>query len=259
MLYLFVFIFGLIIGSFLNVVILRFDEFETIFYTRSRCPKCKKGLAWYDLVPVLSFLVFGGRCRQCKTPISWQYPLVELGTAVLFALLYGKFGISLELAIHLVIASILIVVFVYDLKNQLISDKLIILTAIIWFAWLVINSFFLSENSALGSQNLILSSIFGGLSLGGFFLLLVLVSKEKWMGWGDVFLGFSLGAIVGWPLVLTGAFLSFILGGILGVILIVTRKKGRQDHLPFAPFLIVGAYLALIFFETQSQLFWMVF
>lgn len=233
-------IFGLIIGSFLNVVILRFDDLKSILKTRSHCVKCKKQLAWYDLFPFFSYLLLRGKCRSCKEKISLQYPLVEVATALIFCLLFWKFGLSLEFAVLLVISGLLMVVLTYDILHLLIADFLIWSAIGIWIIFLAVSYLFLHH-----PLYLILDSLYGAAALGGFLGLIVLISWEKWMGIGDIKLGFLLGAIVAWPTVLFSTFAAFALGSIISLALIFMRKKTMKDMVPFAPFLILGAYVAL--------------
>lgn len=238
--YIIVTVFGLIIGSFLNVIILRFDDLKSVINTRSHCPKCKKEIAWFDLVPLISYVVLRGKCRNCKKPISAQYPIVEFGTALIFSLLFWKFGFNLEFATLVIISSILIVVATYDILHYLIADFLIWLAIGIWVIYLAIDYFFLGHSTAI-----LLNSLYGGLALGGFLGLIVLISWEKWMGIGDIKLGFLLGAICFWPVVTFGAFAAFALGSVISLTLIFARIKTMKDVIPFAPFLILGTYIAV--------------
>ena len=238
--YIAVAVFGLIIGSFLNVVILRFDDLKSIVKTRSHCPQCQKELAWYDLFPFFSFVLLAGKCRYCQTKISWQYPVVEVGTALIFALLFWKFGFTLEFVILLLISSILMVVLTYDILHLLIADFLVWSALGLWLVFLGVDYFFIHH-----TLSIILNSIYGGLALGGFLGLIVLISKEKWMGLGDVKVGFLLGAMSFWPHVLLSAFLAFALGSVISLVLIFMRQKTMKDMVPFAPFLILGTYITL--------------
>jgi len=233
------FIIGLVIGSFLNVVILRVDDLKSILNSRSHCPSCKKILRWYDLVPFISFILLKARCRYCNEKISWQYPIVELSTGILFAITYMFFGLTFGTAFYLLVFSILIVILVHDLKTQYVPEGLV------WTALVVslLGSWYFNGNG-LGSM------IMGGLIGGGFLALLVYISKEKWMGKGDIKVGVILGLIVGYPEVLFALFLSFLLGSIVGLIVIKTAKKSLKDSLPFTPFLIIATFLTLIFGDS---------
>jgi len=231
---------GLAIGSLLNVVILRFDDLKSILTTRSHCPHCKRTLAWYELIPFLSYIALRGKCRTCKYEISIQYPLVEVGTGLMFALFYWQFGFSWILIPYLLITCLLIVIFTYDILHLLIADILVWLAIGIWVVWLILDYFFIGH-----SLSILINSLYGGLILGGFLAILVVVSREKWMGAGDIKLGFLLGAIMAWPQVLVGGFLAFMIGSIFGLILIASKKKSMKDQIPFAPFLILGMFISI--------------
>ena len=227
---------GLVIGSFLNVVIFRMDELKTILNSRSHCPHCKQILQWYDLIPFISFVLLRAKCRYCGKSISWQYPLVEIGTGLTFLLLYLSFGLSLAAIFYMIVFSILVVVFVYDLKTELTPEI---------FVWIALVLTFLGSSyfGNLGFMNM----IYGGLIGGGSLALLVYVSKEKWMGAGDIKIGIIQGLLVGLHLVVFGLFLAFLLGSIAGLIYIKISKKTIKDSLPFAPFLILASFLTLLF------------
>jgi leader peptidase (prepilin peptidase)/N-methyltransferase len=229
------FIIGLAVGSFLNVVIYRVDDLKSIINTRSHCRHCQKTIPWYDLVPLLSFILLKGKCRRCKEAISWQYPLVELSTAIIFALLAWYFGQYWLVGMYALIYSVLVVVFVHDIKTQYVLDifswSLVVLslvTGLIFFRYHLID--------------LLWGALAGGAVLG----LLVAVSKEKWMGFGDVFIGASLGAILGGQKALLMIFLSFIIGSIYGLFLILLKKTSIKQSLPFTPFIIISSLISLL-------------
>ena len=228
-------VFGLIIGSFLNVVIFRLRKKESLLFKRSYCPRCKKKLKVWELIPVLSFLILKGRCSHCHRKIAWQYPLVELATALAFATVYLRFGFSLKTGYLIVLAGFLILIFVFDLKYYLIPD---------WFVWpaiilALLGSYFVMHLS-------IYNLLWGILISGGFFLCLLLITKGKGMGMGDVKLGILVGSILAFPQIILVLFLAFILGGITGGILLLTKKKKRTDLIPFAPFLVLATFLILL-------------
>ncbi|MDO8260776.1 MAG: prepilin peptidase [Candidatus Magasanikbacteria bacterium] len=248
------FIFGLIVGSFLSVVISRLETGESIFIGRSKCPGCKKKIKSYDLVPLLSFMVLKGRCRHCEKKISLFYPLVELATGALFALLYWRFAdvfaglnLYLFLGLHLLILAALIVVFFYDWFYYIIPDKVLIPVGLVVLVVAVINVLFAKQSGLdffIYSPN-ILNLVLGLIIGGGFFLFLVLISREKWMGWGDVKLGAFLGLFLGYPSILVALFFAFILGSIASVVLVLLKKKKMKDIIPFGPFLVLGGLIAL--------------
>ncbi|MDD5731986.1 MAG: prepilin peptidase [Patescibacteria group bacterium] len=248
------FIFGLIVGSFLSVVVSRLETGESILGGRSQCPKCKKKIRSYDLVPLLSFVVLKGRCRYCEKKISLFYPLIELATGILFALLLYRFsdiftGANLYLffGLHLIILASLVAIFFYDCFYYIIPDKVLVPAGLTTLVLAIINvllakrfqlDFFIYQPEI---WNLVLGIIIGG----GFFLLLVLISKERWMGWGDVKLGVFLGLFLGYPSILVALFFAFILGSIYSVVLLLSKKKKMKDAVPFGPFLVLGGLIAL--------------
>ena len=248
----FVFIFGLLIGSFLNVVIFRVEKNEHLG-GRSYCPSCKKPLAWHDLVPVFSFLWLRGKCRNCKQKISWQYPIIEIVTGLLFLLIFNfQFSIFNTLFLFYV-AAVLIVIFVIDLKFYLIPDRVLLPAIVAAFFYRVLNfgnwDLFGNWSLVIGISplafNFILASVIGS----SFFLMIFLVSKGVWMGFGDVKLAIFLGLLVGFPGILLALFLAFLFGAIIGVIGMLAKKKGLKSELPFAPFLIIGTWVTLFFGE----------
>jgi len=239
------FVLGLIVGSFLNVVVFRFKKKESVLKKRSYCLKCKKKLEVWDLFPVLSFLFLGGKCRYCKKPISIQYPLVELVTAVLFVALYWKFDLTIALLYFLVITCLLILIFVVDLKHYTVPDRLVIPG--IFLAFLA--SYLILDFSLI---NLGL----GVLVSGGFFLILFLISKGKAIGMGDLKLGILAGLILGFPEVILALFFAFIFGGLVGGILILSKKKKGRDLIPFAPFFVTAIFLVIFFGEKILDKIW---
>jgi leader peptidase (prepilin peptidase)/N-methyltransferase len=242
----FIFLFGLIIGSFLNCVIYRLEVQESFVTGRSYCPHCKYNLIWLDLFPILSFLWLQGKCRYCKAKISAQYPLVEIITGLLFVLIFWQFGIFniLQLLFLWYMAAVLVVIFVYDLRHFLIPDKVLFPAIAIAFLYRLFESI-ISKTATLNLQAGISNYILAAFIASGFFLAIYLVSKGRWMGFGDVKLAILLGLILGFPNILAGLFLSFFFGAIIGVILILAAKKGLKSEVPFAPFLIVATGIAL--------------
>ena len=234
----FIFFFGLIIGSFLNCLIWRLHKKESLL-GRSYCPKCKKQIAWYDNLPVLSFILLRGKCRQCGKKISWQYPTVELITAVLFimAFLYNFESIKIKLFRDWFLICIMIVVFIYDLRWYLILD---IITLPAGLVILIFNLFL-----GMSWQNLLLSGIIGG----SFFLIQFVVSKGKWIGGGDIRLGWLIGLALGWPGLVAAIIISYFIGSIVGLGLIAAGKKKWGSEVPFGVFLAVGSVITLFWQE----------
>ena len=234
LIYLSIFVFGLIFGSFLNCVIYRLHSGESFLKGRSFCPNCQHILSWPDLIPVFSFLILKGKCRYCHKPISLQYPLVELATGTVFLLIFWnlEFGIW-DLLFRLLISCFLIIIFVYDLKHYIIPDQVIYPAIVIAFLYNIHQ--FTIDNFL---------SAFGAVA---FFLMLVVISHEKWLGWGDVKLAFLMGLFLGWPKILLALFLAFFIGAIIGIGLIIAGKKTLKSEIPFGPFLVSGTFLALFF------------
>jgi len=257
LIYFFIFLFGLAIGSFLNCVIYRLEKGENFIMGRSHCPHCGHVLSWQDLIPIFSFIFLGGKCRYCQKPISWQYPLVEIATGLLFLLisnsqfLIPNFRI-LNLLYYLVISCFLIVIFVYDLKHYIIPDQVIYPAIVIAFLYNIyqftINpEQILPELYGAGNQQPTINNFLSAFGAAVFFLTIVLISREKWMGIGDVKLAFLMGLFLSWPNILVALFLAFLIGAIIGLILIGLGKKTLKSEIPFGPFLVTGTFLAMFF------------
>ncbi len=239
------FLFGLLIGSFLNAVIHRLHTEESL-NGRSYCPHCRKTIAWFDLIPVISFLILRGKCRHCKKPISVQYPFVELITGGVFLALYAfAFPNIPYLLFLLYIAASLLVIFVYDLKHYLIPDVVLVPAIVVAIAYRSIFDF----------HNLS-SFLLAAVLACSFFFAIYTISKGVWMGFGDVKLAILLGFLTGFPGILVALFLAFLFGAIIGVISLALKKKGLKSEIPFAPFLIIGSFVAL--FWSNALIGWYV-
>ncbi|MDP9249378.1 MAG: prepilin peptidase [bacterium] len=245
---------GLIIGSFLNVVIFRLNTNRS-FGGRSACMSCQKKLRWYELVPVVSFVGLMGRCLRCKTKISAQYPLIEFATGAVFAALYLKLedaflftpgAFIAAYAFYATTFALLIVIAVYDIKHKIIPDSLALLLGALTFVGIF---FFNIDDARLFYPHLpTLLQFLSGFMLAAPFALLWLVSSGRWMGLGDAKLAVGLGWLLGPSRLLSGAVLSFWVGAILGIILVAfSRKYKMRSELPFAPYLVLGAVLAFLF------------
>lgn len=246
------FLFGLLIGSFLNVVVYRIRTAETVL-GRSHCRHCKKTIRWYDNIPLLSFILLKFKCRDCGEKISWQYPLVEFLTGVVFALLASQYFALEDMSTWvttgamLFFASAFIVVFVYDVAYMEIPSLVlwpVVVLALAFDVYLDIGTSFFS----IWDRSLVSGLIAAGAAFL-FFFSLSFFSREKWMGMGDAYLVILLGLILGWPKILLGLFLAFAIGAICGIILIALKKKKMQSQLPFAPFLIAGTFLTLFYYD----------
>jgi len=248
----FVFIFGLIIGSFLNVVILRYNTGRTLS-GRSLCFSCGKKLHWYELVPVLSFIIQRGKCRGCRARISWQYLMVELLTGLLFALIYWQVGGQIWLLLlYWLVASLIVVITVYDFKHQIIPDHFV-------FTLIALGLFKVFFSDVVPWWGLA-----GGVAMALPLLALWAISRGRWLGFGDVKLALGLGLFLGLTGGLSALVLSFWLGAGIGLILIAWGKTGlwrrrksytMKSEVPFAPFLILGFWL-VFFLAIDVLAFW---
>ena len=227
------FVFGSIIGSFLNVVILRYGTGRGVVRGRSACPHCRHELGIAQLVPILSFLFLGGRCRKCRSKISWQYPSVEFLTGLLFLGVFLKSGGILDL----IVLSLLVVIFVYDLKHKMIPDAPVytfILIALI---------------ELLFSHPALLDLAAGPILFLPFFLLWFF-SGGRWMGFGDAKLAIGMGWFLGFAGGLSAVVLGFWMGAGIGIMLLLIKggkKLTIKSEIPFAPFLIAGLWLVYFF------------
>lgn len=245
------FVLGVTIGSFLNVVIFRFKTHRS-FRGRSGCMACPHKLSWHELIPIASFLWLRGRCKNCKTRISIQYPIVEFITGVIFAGLFLKFqdiflfntiGFSATFAFYATIFCLLMVVSVYDLKHKIIPNAIVFVLGILSFLGLFLFSDFIFYPHWPG-----IWEILSGILIAAPFALMWLFSRGTWMGLGDAKLAISLGWILGLSLALSAMVLSFWIGAIVGIVLIIFSKKhGMKTEIPFAPFLVLGTILAFLF------------
>ncbi len=265
--YLVVFIFGLVVGSFLNCVIYRLEKKESFLKGRSFCPHCKHTLCCWDLIPIFSFLILKGKCRYCQKKISWQYPLVEIATALLFLLIFNfsAFGGPavgwqfyqnlLSIFYFLLAACFLLIIFVFDLKHFIIPDKVIFPAIAIAFLYRLFEVLKFGHWDLIGNWKLEIGNFLGA-AFGAaiFFLIIVLVSRGKWMGLGDVKLAFFMGLFLGFPNIVVALFLAFLIGAIIGVGLILVKKKNLKSELPFGPFLVTGTFIAL--FWGQAIVYW---
>ena len=241
----FVFILGLIIGSFLNVVALRWDTGSSIS-GRSKCPHCGKKLSWYELVPVLSFIFLRGKCFSCKKPISLQYPLIEIFTGLVFATLYPAFGLTTYYLLLTTVFSIYIVILIYDFHHKIIPDALVYSAIALSFLYALLNL-----------QTYQFIDLLAGPLIFLFFALIWLFSRGRAMGFGDAKLGLSIGWLLGAETGFSAIILSFWIGaGIMLLIMLFSRFSGlfnaskkltMKSEIPFAPFMILGAWISLIY------------
>jgi leader peptidase (prepilin peptidase) / N-methyltransferase len=232
---------GLIIGSFLNVVIWRVPRGESIAAPPSHCPRCQTPIAPRDNVPVLSWLLLRGRCRHCSEPISARYPAVELGTGVLFAAMAIRFGVSAVLPAYLYLAAISVALALIDFDTKKLPNAIVLPSYGVAGALLTVSA------AVAGDWADLLRAALGMVALYGFYFLLVLI-YPKGMGFGDVKLAGVLGlylGYLGWGPLLVGLMLGFFSGGAIGAALMATRRATRKSQIPYGPFMLFGALVAV--------------
>src|SRR3989344_1215903 len=234
-----VFLFGLILGSFLNVVIFRLDGRDSIFISRSKCFHCGKILSWYELIPVISFAVQKGHCRSCGLKLSFQYPLVEIttGAALAYFYLYNSQNF-LNFFFNTLFFSLLLVVFFYDIKHKIIPD--VIVYPLILFG-LARESYHYYLGIPV-KENLIVA--FG---ISFFFFLLLFISQRNWMGLGDAKLIFATSLLAGYPRALSAFLFAFWAGAIYAIPLLFLKKADMSSRVPFGPFIILGFLISLFY------------
>jgi leader peptidase (prepilin peptidase) / N-methyltransferase len=228
--------FGAVIGSFLNVCIYRIPKGRSIVWPGSACGSCGHELAWFENIPVVSYLVLRGRCRACRFPISLRYPFVEILTAVMFAGAWWLYGPSVLLVSMLLFGCALIVLFAIDLEYHLLPNVITIPGIFVGFAFS-----FLNPPGWLAS---LIGIIVGGGVLWAIAEGYYLIRHEEGLGMGDVKMLAMIGAFVGWKLTLITLMMASFAGSIVGVLLIVSRRGGMKYALPFGTFLALGAALA---------------
>ena len=250
------FLFGLVVGSFTNVLIYRIPRGIDWKWTRSFCPKCSKPLGPADLIPLLSFALYKARCRYCEKPVSWKYPVVE--GLVAFGFVGAFFWLQphalsgasvLTFSWVLILIPILVALTFIDLEHFLLPDGLIGVGVAVTIFYRVMLHFIDGGWLTLWIDGA------AALGLVLFFWVLILLTRGKGMGFGDVKLAFLVGMVSGWPGMLASTFAAFVLGAMVGVMLIVFQKKTLKAEIPFGPFLIVGSVIGLIFGESMISIF----
>ena len=244
----FVALFGLVIGSFLNVVIARLPEHESLL-GRSACPHCGAPIAAHDNIPLLSFALLSGRCRRCRAPISWRYPLIEVGTAAAFVAAFLRFGLTPAFALASALLAALIAITAIDLEHQIIPNA-------ITLPGIAVGLTLGPATGLTPRPDALVNALLGALVCGG--LLFVVIAVSGWvyaktnpelpggMGMGDLKLGAMLGAFLGWRLGLFALFVAVMAGGVVAAGLLLAGRKGRKDAVPFGPFLALGGATALL-------------
>lgn len=239
---LFFFLLGLLFGSFYNVVGLRVPKQEFFHQNRSYCFHCGQTLRWFELIPVLSFILQKGRCRHCQNTISYTYPTMELTSGIMFAFCYAYYGVGHELILALLLISLFHIVLVSDLRYMIIPDKVLLFFLPLFVCYRI---FFPLEPWW--------SSLIGG--IGAFLVLtLIIVISKGGMGGGDLKLFSLLGIALGWKLVLLTFFLSTLIGAVISGCLLMLGIISRKKPIPFGPFIVISA--AIAFFSGRMVIDW---
>jgi len=237
-----IFILGLMVGSFSNVCIYRIPRNESIIYPASHCPKCRSNISPKDNIPLLSYILLKGRCRNCKSKISIQYPIVELLTGLIYLIIYLIYGLSVQSLIYIILSAALIIIAFIDLNEQIVPDVISLPGIVIGF----ILSFFVPYISFINSAL--------GIVVGGGIILIIglvgsVIFKKEVMGGGDVKLAAIIGAFLGLKYIVISLFLGFFLGALAGIFLILSKIKSREDMVPFGPFIVLGSMITLLWGE----------
>ncbi len=239
----YLFIVGLFLGSFYNVVALRLSNNESIVFPGSHCVNCNHKLSWYELIPVFSYIGLGGKCKKCKKHISMQYPLIELSTGILFATSYYIYGFTIMTLISIVISSVVIITFITDCKYMIILDEVIVVASII----LTFLYFF------EGGIDLIISKLIGGIAIFALMFLIKVLGdkafKQESLGWGDVKLSFLAGYVLGTSV---GTIYIFVSSFLALPYAIFSSIRKKDNVLPFGPFLVIS--LLVLFWNIDPVL-----
>jgi prepilin signal peptidase PulO-like enzyme (type II secretory pathway) len=232
-----IFILGICLGSFVSAFSWRYPRSISVIKGRSLCPNCKHRINWYDNIPLLSYIFLGGKCRNCKKPISWRYPLIELSTGIGFLVIFrltGDIGLA-AIAVYFALFCLLELIFIIDLEHQIIPDDFIFvgLAGIIFYTILFTPASFFP-------------ALFSGLLVATLLMLVHLFTKGRGMGLGDVKFAVLGGMLVGLNLSLIWLFVAFLTGGLAGIILILSRRAGLKDKIAFGPFLVAAIPITLV-------------
>jgi leader peptidase (prepilin peptidase)/N-methyltransferase len=278
MMLLFLFVLGLCVGSFLNVLADRLPKGEDVLKSRSHCDYCKHKLRWYELVPLLSIILQQGKSRCCKKRLSVQYPLVELAAGIGFVLIYsyqlfllhqsyggqagGQAAFSFQMDIqsllnivrlisYFVLLSSFLVIFISDLKYEIIPIEMIIVGSVAALGMVFFDVAMVRSNLPAEAGNLtVLNHFFSAIGAGLFFFGIWFFTKGKAMGDGDIYLASLIGFLLGFPDIIVSLYAAFLTGALVGIILVLGRKKSLKAHIPFGPFLIAGYGITVLWGDT---------
>lgn len=228
-------IYGIIIGSFLNVCIYRIPKNESVVVVRSHCMSCGKQIKWYDLVPLISFLLLRGKCRYCKTKLSWQYPAVEALNGILYGIIVLANGFNMTSILYCLATSALLALSIIDWRTYEIPVSFNIFIGILGIIRLIVD------------YHHWYNYVIGMVSVSGFLLLILLITKGRGMGGGDVKLMAAAGLLVGWKLIILSLGLGCVLGSVIHITLMKVKDKDRV--LAFGPYLSLGIYISMVYGE----------
>ncbi len=245
-----VFIFGLLVGSFLNVVIWRLTAEEQIIRGRSHCRSCGKMIAWYDNVPLVSFLMLMGRCRHCRAKISWLYPVIELATGLLFVAVFRRFGLTAEGVVYGALVGALIALTAIDAREMILPDEITLPGAVLGLA---VSFLVPTLHGTTGRFDGLFLGFLGALAGGGLLWLIGLIGswifKKEAMGGGDVKMMAMVGAVIGWQKVLlVNLILAPLIGSAVGLVL---KYRFGKELIPFGPFLSAGTIAAIFYGDAM--------
>lgn len=270
------FLAGIAIGSFLNVVSLRYRPDRPLFANdilggRSHCPHCGKILRWYELIPLISFIIQLGKCRSCKQPLSWQYPVLELVTGIVFVYLPGIVSRWVFLGIWGLVVLTLILLSAIDARLKIIPDQLNVFLAFLGLALAAAKAYYgtfgLAQGSFVGRYALLFGFrehvwlnhlLAAGVGLL-IFAVIVILSRGKGMGMGDVKLAGALGLLLGWPDIILSIMFAFIAGSLYALALMALRRKTFKDMVSFGPFLATGVLITMFFGEQILSAYFKLF
>lgn len=232
----YIFVLGLILGSFFNVCIYRIPKGESIAFPPSHCTSCDNEIKWYDLIPVISYIILRGRCRHCGQNISVRYPIIELITGLLYLGIYIEYGMTIGTLKYIVLVSLLIIIGMIDFDTTDVYDSTIIAGAAAGVIFVI---------AALILKTDALSLVFGALLGGGVIAVIIILTKG--MGWGDAEICLICGLFLGFKLTIVMMFLSFIIGGLSGIILLLLKLKTSKDYIPFGPSIALAGIITILF------------
>jgi leader peptidase (prepilin peptidase)/N-methyltransferase len=254
-----IFIFGAIVGSFLNVCIARIPDGESVVHPPSHCPNCKASIAFYDNIPLLSYLILRGRCRSCGDRISVRYFIVELLMASLAAALYARFGLGLAFLVGFVLVAALIVISFIDLAVMIVPDVISLPGIVLGLIFSLAGRYVIDDPYDFIPSPL--SSLIGLLIGGGFLWAVGWVyeafTKVEGMGGGDVKLLAMIGAFLGWQSIPATLFLASVSGSVIGLTVMLVKRVGRRYPIPFAPFLCLGSLMYIFFGKELIALYYL--